>query len=689
MLPTEFQNISAISEIPASWWVKIFNEAEEGTQINDKSGPETILALLNDRSENAFLRDALATIFELGTPRGLEHLEEVAEDQGLDLRTSSEEPAREAVARLWVESRTKREFQQAIALARLYPPDQDSRRTFREFAGAGGGTWKDFEPGKIREAISKWCEENKRSGVTTVLPLRRGSERLWAIVRGDRMRREPIIRDKRMAILDFQPALSDLIRYDPETGRLGIATNTPSLVAQYRKVMGALIAEDDAFFVGENICSLRPLQEKGAELFKGHLRGVIIKIDVVELLWNRGHSEKMWVRSTDCFETLATLGTSLAEGQLAEAKFKVTLAGGGRPATVTIKVPNRIEIKPAVHEATIETLLDEVGIRGVFSDEASAPQTLWDLYPWLWPEGEWRKHANREFESLRKAGLLVPCPLQEVDHPDHPGMKGILEVQETEGGGHFGISGDPGVRSRSLTPSDVEGYQLVMEGMASRIRASLGLASPVLESPNGCWTLGALDFGPGLTFKVLWIARHPDPQLTRHVQGLLSRQPGVVLVPLGCSMKVGVPEAQVSLAQGPDFQGLMRRIVEALNLDERVSPRLWLKGSVDLIIDEQEGAAYFKDVHLTELKTGTQAWQYLVALACADGKAVSGEELRKLVSCSREEAFIRKLKSQAQNAIKASLEKAGKGDLYGSDPIKNQYDKHSLTVTSYVRRKAS
>lgn len=689
MLPTEFQNLSAISEIPVSWWVKIFLEADEGAQIDDEAGPETILTLLNDRSENVYLRDALATVFELGTPRGLEYLEEVSEDQSLDLGISPEEPAREAVARLWVESRTKREFQQVIALARLYPPDQDSRRTFREFAGAGGGTWKDFEPMKIQETISKWCEENKRSGVTTVLPLRRGSERLWAIVRGDRMRREPIIRDKKMALLDFQPALSDLIRYDPETGRLGIATNTPSLVPQYRKVMGALIADDDSFFEGENICSLHPLQKKGADLFKGHLRGRIIKVDVVELLWNRGNTEKMWVRSADCFETLATLSTSLAEGQLAEAKLKVALAGGGRPATVTIKVPNRIEIKPAIHESAIESLLDEVGIRGVFPDEASAPQTLWDLYPWLWSEGEWRKHTIRDFDRLRKVGLLVPCTLREVDHPNHPGRKGILEVHETESVGHFGVSGDPLVHSRSLTPSDVEGYQLDMERMVAMIRDSLGLTSPVVEGPNGCWTLGDLDFGPRLVFKVLWIARHPDPQLIQHVQGLLSSQPGVVLVPLGCSLKVRVPEAQVSLALGPDFQGLTRKVVEALNLHERVSPRLWLKGSVELIIDEQEEAAYFKDVLLTELKAGTQLWQYLVALARADGKAVSAEELRKLVSPSREEAFIRKLKSQTLKAIKASLDKAGKGDLFGPDPIKNQYEKHCLTVTSFVRGKAS
>jgi hypothetical protein len=672
-------------EVPASWWVQIFAEAKEPGRIQAETSAEEILSFLNDLSKNSILIEALATLFELGTSQGLEHLEEVAEDQGVQLGTSVAEPAREAAARLWVEAQTRPVLRQALALARLYPPSLESRRTFREFAGAEAGHRREIDPVALQEAISRWCEEHHRTGVTKVLPLRRGSERHWVVVRGDLMKREPVIRDEEMAVLDYRPALSDLLRYDPETGRLGISTASPSLVATYRNILGTLIASSGDFFAGENICSLRPLQEKGMALFKGHIGDQIIRVDVVELLWNRGRQEKLWVRSTDCFDTLDSLGAALGEGQLSEAKLKVYLAGSNRAATVTIKVPNRIEIKPPVHESVIEAFLNEVGIRGVFGDEGSSVQSLWELYPWQWTEAEWRKHLGRDFDRLLCDRLLRPCRLHEVAHPDHPAMGDILEVHAAETG-HLGVSQEPAVRSRSLTASDIGGYDLDIERLAEMLKGSLEILGPLSEPLPGLWMLGCLDLSPVHVLRVLWVARQPDRAMTRQIQDLVAQERGVALVPQGCTIGIELPQVEVAMSQEPGFESLLGKIVEVMELQHAIPPRVWLRNRIDLLIDEQEGMAYFRDVPLTELKAGTQPWDYVVALASAGGSSVAAEDLRQQVNGFRDPDLIRKMKSQALKAIKASLIKAGKGTLFPDDLITVQNQRHRVTVKCHVHR---
>ncbi|MGI9302026.1 MAG: hypothetical protein ACR2RB_04870 [Gammaproteobacteria bacterium] len=75
------------------------------------------------------------------------------------------------------------------------------------------------------------------------------------------------------------------------------------------------------------------------------------------------------------------MGANLHEGELLQAKLSITFAGGGRRGTVSIKVPNRIDINAGINEQCVERLLDDAGIRGHFEDTVS-PTDLWSSYPW-------------------------------------------------------------------------------------------------------------------------------------------------------------------------------------------------------------------------------------------------------------------------------------------------------------------
>jgi predicted acylesterase/phospholipase RssA len=310
----------------------------------------------------------------------------------------------------------------------------------------------------------------KKSEAIRVYAYERNGEWRCEVMRGDSVRRVVEIKDRRPEILNFRPAVADHLRYEPATGRLGIATRSPRLVQMYRELLGSMLATDRAFFSNENICTLRPLQQQGRSLFEQHRVPGIVRVDVVELRWRRGDRDKVWVTGPDCFKILDDLQARVqVEGELVQAKLLVWFAGAGRRGQVTITVPGRIEINAGAREQLVERLLDEVGLRGTFGPD-SERLDLWSLHPWRQREDLWRRHLGAEaFDRLLRDKALRPARLEAVPHPDHPGLEGALATEDLDGSATIGVSDDPAIAVRTLTSSDVMGYELDVSRVATDI----------------------------------------------------------------------------------------------------------------------------------------------------------------------------------------------------------------------------
>jgi hypothetical protein len=657
MLPTGFHDVTALMEVAPQTWRRVLDAAGEPARLSGEELTHDRLwqSLTNDAPGRELL-DALEVIFELGTDAGMDLFHQAADDRQADLDASEDEPARELAARVWIESRSSTVFAEILVRARVNAHEAAHVRTYREFVGRRARPPGTLDRQRLMAVVSNWCEQNQKSKAVEVYCYERDGEWRCEILRGDLIKRVVEIRDGRPSILDFQPAAADHIRYDPETGRLGIATRSPRLLQMYREILGSLLASDAEFFSGENICTLKPLQQHGRELFERcHVPGVL-HVDVVELRWQRGDRDKVWVRGRDCFQLLRDLGARLNEGELVEAKLSVSFAGGGRRGHVSLKVPNRIEIKAGANESVVERLLNHVGIRGAFGDEDER-RDFWSLHPWRLAEDTWRRHAGADFDRLVRRKILRPVHLERTTHPHHPAAAGALMVEAVDTATIVGTSEDPAIGLRTLTSSDLNGYELDVGRVVGEIAEALELEGTSSEIASGLWSLGRRCLSSTVTVAVLLASRWPSSDAGALVRDASKGARPVLLVPHGCACSVDVPRIACRVPGGP-YNSLVGDIVEHLHLQDVVAPPLWLRE--DLILDSQRGLAWYRRVELTKLRANSHPFNFAVEVARAAGRVVKKEDLNASLSPARgDDDVAKKAKADFVAAVRASFEAAG------------------------------
>jgi hypothetical protein len=646
-------------EVSLDTWREVLTKSRESAHLgNADLTYEDLWRSLTAISPEPDLLDALEVIQELGTDQGRDLLLYAADDQQVQLGAVDDVPARELAARVWLRSRTDSDLAQVLVRARCSALEAGRDRIYREFVGERAHGARALEPQRVMEAVSEWCHAQKKSEAVRVFVYERDGEWRCEIMRGEAVRRVVEIKDRRPEILNFRPAVADHLRYDPETGRLGIATRSPRLVQMYRELLGSLLAADTAFFFNENICTLKPLQEHGRSLFDRHRFPGIVRVAVVELRWRRGDRDKIWVKGPDCFKILADLEARLLEGELVEARLLVWFGGLGRRGQVTITVPGRIEINAGAKEHLVERLLDEVGIRGAFGVNEERLD-LWSLYPWRLREELWRRLLGAQaFDRLVQQTALRSVRLEAVAHPDHPGVGGALAVEQLDELTEVGVSDDPAIGVRTLTSSDVTGYELDISWTAREIADELELEGTTREITSGVWSLGRRTLSTAIKVAVFLATRWPSDTSAHSARAVANGARPVLLVPLGRASDGDVPQIECRVPHGP-YQGLLGLIVERLNVQDEVSPAVYR--TEDLLLDPEKGLAWYRGVPLTKLQAGTHPYRFAEKVAGASGKLVTKDVLREHLSpANQDDSIVRKAKSDFVRLVRESFVEAGK-----------------------------
>jgi hypothetical protein len=650
-LPTGYQDLTVLMELSAPTWRLIVDAAGESARLSGETlTHENLLESLNSQAPGENLFDALEVVCELGTDKGRDLLHGASDDQQVDLKTNDDESSRDLAARLWLESRKSSGVLSVLNMARVHLRDAPHDRSYREYAGKRAIS-RAIDREQLKTAVSQWCEKNGKSEAVDVYIKERNGEWICQILRGDPIKQVTQILEERPAPLKYRPAVSDCVRYDPSTGRLSIATRSPRLNQMYREVLGSLISSDSDFFGGENVCSLKPLQEKGAGLFEGHAIPGIQRVDVSEIHWRRGDRDKIWVRGRNCFQILDDLGARLNEGELVEARLSIMFAGSGRPGTVWLKAPNRIEIRVGAHESLVEWLLDEVGIRGSFGDEQEK-RDLWALYPWRFPEERWRQILPQDFDRLVREQVIRAVSLETVSHPDHPAAPGTLTVAAADTSLIVGLSTDPAIADRTLTPSDVTGYELDIARITGNMAKTLQLDGIPRELSSGLWSLGRRELTASATISVLLATRQPDQATSAIIQSASAGANAVLLIPNDCTCSTAVPTVPCRVAVGP-YTSLIGSIVERLGLQNVVPPRVW--AIEDLILDCSRSTAWFHDVELTTLQANTHAFKFAVMVVRANGQLVATNTINAELSTRDDQEAAKKAKLAFTKAVKSSF----------------------------------
>lgn len=661
MLPAPLQDPTMLMEVSEATWRRVFDAAGETERLAGQTFKhKDVQESLNKDPPGPDLYNALDLLHDLGTDNGRSHIDLVAQDLQLVLPVSSERTApREFVAQLWVAGKLNSLISDLLERAQFTQPSTDSGRTYREFVGDGAATTTGRVPidkDQLKETISNWCRENGKSDIVSITTRDYNGEWYCHIIRGDAVKRVPEVHAKKVRVLEYQAAASDLLRYDPKTGRIGIATRSSQLLNAYRATLGKLIADNDQLFSGANICSLCALQERRKELFESNRVLGIARVDVVQLLWRRGDRDKFWISGRDCFQILDDLQAKLVEGELIEACFKIEFTGGGRPANVTLKVPSIIHIR-GPNEQLVEQLLDATGLRGSF-DEEGARKNFWSQRPWKFKQSEWRRRLGADFDRLVAGGLLRPGTFESVEHPDHPEAGRALDVIDIEPGVAVGVSDDPFIGVRSLTSSDVEAYELQILPLAKAVQLDLSLQGEARElTPgSGLWHLGSRTFGPNMKMSVFLAVREPGSVTTALIQSAANGDTPLLLYPQCCRGIEGMASVSCRIPQGP-FRSLLEEAVRSLKWDKQIPLSEW--SAADLLIDMARGVISYRRIELSTIKPDTHPFKFAAIVASANGKLVSTSEINKKLTSSLDNDAAKKAKLGFWKAVKTAYKNAG------------------------------
>ena len=665
-VPLAFLDAAAVEEIPLVLWQEVLAISRVVVPGGGElSSHAEILDALQTASASAELLEALQSINELGTEGGREAIVEALTDAQIDLQGIPDCGEREFSLRIYLRQRLDPALAEAFDRAQVRLQEGEKRRAYHDFFGRSALAVMDLPRAKARlaELFLAHCREQGLGEHVQVRAYRRDELLVFQVLHTYRTRNPLAVlhgEDGRRQIR-YRPVHGDIVRYDPRTGRLRVAARAPSLVAPYRRIMGAVLFEDPAFFSADEVCNLRVLQEKRRTALRcDRVRGVFF-VRLVECLWARGDS-LVTIRAHDCFEEVERLQLPFEEGQLMAAKLKVSVAGKStRPVSVTIQVPSKVEVSNKKHEQLIDELLEAMGVRVGPAREA---ESLWTLAPWRQRRARWIAAIGAlQVDEWVARGLLEPVRLGGVAHPDAPGAGPLLRVEEMDGAQTFGTSLEPSLPSRSLSATDVEGLALdprrLTELLAARLRLTGRTSVGSAEATHAL--LGDLAVGERW-FQVVVLLRQPRPTTSLEIRSLRKSAEQVVVVPPGAGELPGLATIEQNvLAPGFDRGTLALAIARHHNLEDTLRATETAPAGTELVVDlvEEEVWVYGERIPLT---AGAHPYKFIAALARARGAGVCALTLSQQLSPAGRDGTLpaRKAKRAAKQAIVEALALRGK-----------------------------
>lgn len=690
-IPLALADPVVIEEVSLPLWCELFDALGWPTSLSGKSE-----SLTHEEIMSAFQRDilsddllqAIETVHDLGTPEGRETISALLADRQILSNTLPQDLGeRELALRLFLSQRNDGALAEVFARAQVQIQEGNQRR-FNDFIGKEPKRIHDLPAIKaeLERTILEYCHQEDLGNHVQVRVFDDddGASR-FQIMRSHHTRAPLAIMEgsTSRAKIQYRPVHADLVRYEPTLGRLRITARAASIVQFYRKIFGHVLFEDEAFFDGDPVCSLKVLQEQGRAALENHAVFGVGRVWMTECVWERGDRERLnFFHPHDCFDSIERLGIPLTEGHILQAKLKIQVVGkSARPVTVTVRVPSRIELSQVRHESLINEVLDAIGIRNV---HATAPEhDLWTLYPWRQPINAWRDCFGADTDLLASKGILKKTRLDSVEPPAHPGAGRILQAEQISPVEFLGVSQASEIPSQSLSVTDLDGLELMVPAFQRHLREVFNIAGNAAPCTTSSWflDLGALNID-GHEFRITYALRQPPRDAATDIKKLGSSVTPILLLPKGIVESTGITEVLLDKAL-PDRQRVVQDIVAASNLAGQASALQTAPPKARLVVDIRLGKIWFDGIEITGLKSGTHPFQFVEILAKNAPATINKYDLATQLSASRTDGdqATRTAKMEANKHIKAALEAKG---LSFEDPFRSENGSYRLIVTAYA-----
>ena len=679
-----------IEEVSIPLWRELFDALGWPPSISGRGDTLThddILDALQRDMPGDELLQALETLHDLGTPAGRETISTLVTDRQIPFGALPQDLGeRELALRLFLAQRTDGALAEVFSRAQVQIQEGDHRR-FNDFIGKKPSAIRDLQAKRptLELAIREHCRKADLGDHVQVRVFDDGDGTCRFQIMRSHHTRTPlavVAGSAARAKIQYRPVHADLLRYEPSIGRLRITARAASIVEFYRQVFGRVLFGDDTFFYGDPVCSLTVLQDRGRAALANHGVYGVGRVWMTECIWERGDRERLHIHAADCFDTIDRLGLPFSEGQILQAKFKMTIVGtSARPLIVTVRAPSRLEVRQVRHELLVNEVLTSIGIRDA---RAVAPEWhLWSLHPWRQRISTWRSCFGADTDALVKKGVLVKTLLASVEAPGHAGAGRVLQAEQVSTGEFFGVSQAEEIPSQSLSTTDLDGLELVVPPFQAHLRERLEMTGNALPWSADGWfiDLGVLDVF-GYHFRLVFALRHPPAGAATAIRAFAASTTPVLLLPRGMETSTGLTEVLLDKPL-PDRHRVISDIIASANLTQQVPALLLAPQNARLVVDRRLGKIWFDRVEIADLTLGTHAYRFVEILARNFPDSVNKQDLVAELSGGRTDGdqTARSAKTRANKSIRAALESL---DRTFEDPFKSEDGCYRLTVLAYA-----
>ena len=690
-LPLAYLDSAVIQEVAVDVWKDVFEAtgwpASLATKQNSFGHDDVVHAFQQDALSDELLH-ALETLHELGTDAGRDAIVSAMNDRRIPLdKLPQNTGEREFSLRFYLAQRKDASLVDVFARAQIQIQEGSDQRRYNDFIGkdARSVTSLPAKAEKLREEVLQHCKKSDLGEHVHVQAFEDDEVFVFNVLRSHHTRKPLAVvpGQAARATIQYRPVHGEILRYEASVGRLRIAARAASIVDFYRRALGTVLFNDEAFFDGNSVCSLDVLRERGRTALENHGVFNIARVWMTECLWERGDRNLLQLRSSDCFRSIEELNLPLAEGTLLQAKLKLEIIGKStRPVTVSIRVPSRIEISQKTHEFTVEKLLKAVGIYNAAPPVPS--MSLWKLHPWRHPIATWRTLFGKDTDELVHGGILSPIRLDSVSSPDNPAAGRVLAAHAVSEGEYYGLSQASEVPSRSLSPTELDGYELVPEKFRLHLRSRFGISGGgSVWDGRETLDLGLVQIGDRRLHAV-YTLRQPTPGIGDQVRAQAGGAHSVLLIPARETYNSELAQAIIDAAL-PTQREFTRSAISACGLLDAVPAIHGAPDAARLVVDTKFNMVWIDSVEIVGLQPNSHPFRFIEAMA-RNPSGVSSDAMSVTLSPGRQDGntSARQAKSQVKKIITAAM--AASGRSFDEDPFPSAGPGHyRCALPSHIR----
>lgn len=279
----------------------------------------------------------------------------------------------------------------------------------------------------------------------------------------------------------------------------------------------------------------------------------------------------------------------------------------------------------------------------------------------------WRTLFRRATDGLVEGGALRAIRLESIVHPEHPGAGRVLSAQSSGAGGEvYGVSQVEEIPSRSLSATDLDGFELDIEQFGKMLRSNLGI-----QGVHPAWdkgpllNLGRVQVGVN-HLHFFYAVRECHPPFGEQVKRVAGATP-VVLIPAARTIETDLSVVRLQTAL-PTRQETLREALVASCLEDRTPAVFLAQDGIRLVVDLKLKKVWIDGVEIDTLKPDSHPFNFVTLMAKSAPQPVSSHEISaKLSNRDDENTAARQAKKDAKTFISQAMTAAGR--KWSDDPF--------------------